>query len=69
MAKKRNVLKDILESIYYDEDNNIALFKKYIMRLSSVNFGVEEKENFLKEKYNEILQFYREGLKDENQKN
>jgi len=67
MSKKRNVLKEVIYIVSIEDHTR---FVEYLLKLQDINFGVEENENFLKNKYEEIFKFYKEQeQKNENKEN
>ncbi len=66
MSKKKNVLKETITKINNKSHN---YFIKYLLKLQVINFGVNENENFLKNKYEDILKFYWNREKNENKGN
>jgi hypothetical protein len=54
-------LKEIIAEIKEEKPNN--LFIKFLESISDINYGIEEKQDYLKDQYQEISSLYQLQVK------
>ncbi|ONN27476.1 hypothetical protein XJ44_03980 [Thermosipho affectus] len=63
MSKQFKILEKIIETI---ED---SIFKEYLLSLIGEEFGINERRDYLRNKYDEIVDFYKTHEKGEKYEN
>ena len=63
MSKQFEILEKIIEAI---ED---SIFKEYLLNLRGEEFGMNERRDYLRNKYDEIVDFYKAHEKGEKYEN